>query len=212
MNNHCTSKKEEILNIIILFFITSFIGWIYESILNFIINHSFIDIGFLSLPICPIYGFTMTLLYVFIGLVSIPKGIYKLIIYDIKNKLLARIIFYSIFSFLIVNTLELITGFIFNKVFSIRLWDYSHIPYNLNGYISLFTSLGWLILIPLAMELIYKPIYYLIKKVSFKIRLVISMTLIIFFILDFSFNIIHLVSTNERFTLFKYYLKYLSFF
>ena len=191
MNNHCTSKKEEILNIIILFFITSFIGWIYESILNFIINHSFIDIGFLSLPICPIYGFTMTLLYVFIGLVSIPKGIYKLIIYDIKNKLL---------------------GFIFNKVFSIRLWDYSHIPYNLNGYISLFTSLGWLILIPLAMELIYKPIYYLIKKVSFKIRLVISMTLIIFFILDFSFNIIHLISTNERFTLFKYYLKYLSFF
>ena len=45
---------------------------------------------------------------------------------------------------LIITTLELITGCIVNLWLGWNVWDYSNLPYNLLGQISLFSSVGWI--------------------------------------------------------------------
>jgi len=43
----------------------------------------------------------------------------------------------------IITALELITGIIVNICLGWQVWDYSNIPYNLLGQISLQSSIGW---------------------------------------------------------------------
>ena len=45
---------------------------------------------------------------------------------------------------LIITTLEFITGCIVNLWLGWNVWDYSNLPYNLLGPISLFSSIGWI--------------------------------------------------------------------
>lgn len=54
-----------------------------------------------------------------------------------------------ILSTLIITGLELITGYIVNIKLNWNVWDYSHLPYNLDGQICLAYSLIWLLLSPL---------------------------------------------------------------
>lgn len=46
-------------------------------------------------------------------------------------------------STLIITTLEYITGYIVNIRLQLHVWDYSSLPYNLNGQICLLYSLIW---------------------------------------------------------------------
>ena len=43
-------------NLVLLFFFYSFLGWCIEVTLKYIQYHRFINRGFLTGPICPIYG------------------------------------------------------------------------------------------------------------------------------------------------------------
>lgn len=43
----------------------------------------------------------------------------------------------------IITVLELITGFVVNIWLGWNVWDYSELPFNLWGQISLFSSIGW---------------------------------------------------------------------
>ena len=45
---------------------------------------------------------------------------------------------------LIITILEFITGCIVNLWLGWNIWDYSDLPYNLLGQISLFSSIGWI--------------------------------------------------------------------
>ena len=45
---------------------------------------------------------------------------------------------------LIITTLEFITGCVVNLWLGWNVWDYSNLPYNLLGQISLFSSIGWI--------------------------------------------------------------------
>ena len=45
---------------------------------------------------------------------------------------------------MIITVLEFITGCIVNLWLGWNVWDYSNLPYNLLGQISLFSSIGWI--------------------------------------------------------------------
>ena len=47
---------EYLIRLVLLFFAYSFAGWCIEVILKFIQYHRFINRGFFTGPICPIYG------------------------------------------------------------------------------------------------------------------------------------------------------------
>ena len=46
----------------------------------------------------------------------------------------------------VITLLELTVGLVVNRVFSLGVWDYSNLPYNLLGQISLPFSACWYIL------------------------------------------------------------------
>ncbi|MGP1608765.1 MAG: putative ABC transporter permease [Clostridium sp.] len=113
---------------IILFFIFSLLGWIWESIYCTLNQQKWANRGFLYGPICPIYGF---------------GGIFGLYIYDLITKgTILNLEWYNIFivGFLVSMILEYPTSLILEKLFHARWWDYSYLPLNINGRISVPSS------------------------------------------------------------------------
>lgn len=101
-----------------LFFIYSFMGWVTEVVLKYFQYKRFINRGFLIGPYCPIYG---------TGAVIVTLG----------GRLLAPVERSLGMSFLIAfvlcGLLEYITSYILEKHFHARWWDYSQKPMNLHG-------------------------------------------------------------------------------
>mgnify|MGYP002851993794 CR=1 FL=1 len=57
------NKIYNLTKYILVFFLASFVGWLYEMACVYIIIGSYMDRGVLHIPICPIYGFGILVLY-----------------------------------------------------------------------------------------------------------------------------------------------------
>lgn len=100
-------------------------GWCLEVSYHVVTKGHFINRGFLNGPVCPIYGFGMII--VIICLLPLKD-----------NKV---IMFFG--SIVLATLLELVTGFLLEKLFHERWWDYSKEPFNFHGYICLKFSIEW---------------------------------------------------------------------
>ena len=107
------------------FLIYSFIGWCCEVAFAAIIHGRFVNRGFLNGAVCPIYGFGVCIVYAFLM--------------PFKDTWV-ELFFLSM---LLTTLLELVTGFLLDKIFHQRWWDYTENAFNLGGYICLIASLGW---------------------------------------------------------------------
>jgi uncharacterized membrane protein len=108
------------INIVLQFFIFGFAGWCMEVILKYRQYHRFINRGFLTGPILPIYGFGVILITLVVGrLTSVESGVMTT---------------FAI-SLVICGLVEYLTSFVLEKIFHARWWDYSQKPMNLNGRI-----------------------------------------------------------------------------
>ena len=107
------------------FFIYAFLGWCGEVIYAAIIEKRFVNRGFLNGPICPIYG---------LGVVLIA-----FLMRPFQGSLAALMIG----SMILGSALEWIAGYLLEKIFRQKWWDYSNEPHNLNGYICLRFSVLW---------------------------------------------------------------------
>lgn len=116
---------------VICFFIYCIIGWIYEVIWEFKVGNGFVNKGFLHGPYLPVYGFgMMTLYFILRKLLNKKEGIWKVI----------SPIFIFVSIMIIVSTIEYFTSVGLEKIFNMKLWDYSYDKFNLNGRISLRNS------------------------------------------------------------------------
>lgn len=107
------------------FFIYAFLGWCTEVVYAALITGKFVNRGFLNGPLCPIYGF---------GVIAVVH-----MLNPVKDNLF--ILFIG--SVFITSLLEFITGFVLEKAFHHRWWDYSDRPFNIGGYICALFSLMW---------------------------------------------------------------------
>ena len=157
-----------------VFFIYAFLGWCVEVIFHAVSEGKFINRGFLNGPICPIYGF---------GVLTVV-----LCLEPIKDNLL----FLFIGSVILTSFLEFITGFILERFFNDKWWDYSKQPFNLYGYICLGFSLVW----GLACIFIVDLIYPLTEKfIDWVPRTAGTVILTIFLVLILTDAVITLVET-----------------
>ena len=118
-----------ILNLVILFFVYSAIGWTIETIYCSAGNKKFINRGFLYGPLCPIYGAGALLLEVFV----IP----------LREPFEKRWWLVILVGVILANTLEYITSYVMEKLFNARWWDYSENSLNLHGRICFKHSCYW---------------------------------------------------------------------
>ena len=113
-------SMEYLVRLAMLFFSYSFLGWCIEVTLKFIQYHRFINRGFLTGPICPIYGSGATLITLAVEeLAQVESGIGTTFA----------------LSFLICGAVEYFTSYFMEKRFHARWWDYSQKPMNLHGRI-----------------------------------------------------------------------------
>lgn len=117
-----------LLQISWLFFIYSFAGWCIEVCAAALQRRKFINRGFVNSPLCPIYGFGSALFAIFLP------------------ELTENPFFLFLGGMLMAAVLEYLTGLALEKIFHQKLWDYSHIRFNIGGYICLRYCLLWGIL------------------------------------------------------------------
>ena len=113
----------------ILFIIFSFIGWVYESIYSIVKKKRWEKRGFLYGPVCPIYGCGA----IAISLVKEYVFPWVGISYSVLNIFLV--------AFFGSAVLEFATSWILERIFHAVWWDYSELPFNIQGRISLITSI-----------------------------------------------------------------------
>lgn len=126
--NNCKEEKYSVKSLIIIFFVTAFIGWIWEILLELIINGNLVNKGTLIGPYLPIYGY---------GCIFTILLFTKTNIKNISNNIIKTFCVIV----LIFTALEYFTSLYLEKVYGLRWWDYSNYSLNLNGRISLITSL-----------------------------------------------------------------------
>ena len=108
-----------------IFFVFAFLGWCGEVVFAAVRERRFVNRGFLNGPLCPIYGLGVVAMDFFLR----PFG-------DSLPVLLVG-------SMLLGSALEYLAGFLLEKLFHQKWWDYSDTPHNLHGYICLKFSVLW---------------------------------------------------------------------
>lgn len=109
----------------LLFIVWSFIGWAIEVCTHALKMGEYSNRGFLSMPICPIYGLGVLIITILLHpFMDIP-------------------ILMFICSSLICTAFELFVGVTMKMIFHNVWWDYSDEHFNFKGYICLKTSILW---------------------------------------------------------------------
>ncbi|MGN0242740.1 MAG: putative ABC transporter permease [Lachnospiraceae bacterium] len=127
------------------FMIYAFIGWCTEVIYATMKHGSFVNRGFLNGPLCPIYGFGVCLI------------VY--ILTPLKQH--SILLFFA--SMLLTSLLEYITGFILEKIFHEKWWDYSEVPFNISGYICPAFSILWGLACVFILHLVHPTILHMVE-------------------------------------------------
>jgi len=151
---------------ILFFFIYCFIGWVWETLYVGLYKNLWVNRGFLHGPVLPIYGFGS----IMILWLTLP----------FKDNLF----YIYILGMLGATVLEYVTGAVMEQLFHMRYWDYSYRRFNLNGYISLSTSLAWGLFSVFLVEIFHPPIEKIVLAITYKTADILSLILTVIFVAD----------------------------
>ncbi len=185
------SKEEEkygISRYFLLAVVLSVIGWAFETAYIYFAFRRVYNTGFMTLPLCPIYGCSLLAAYLFIGT---PDG-GGLFLRKVKTKS-ARYASYLFFAFLIPTVAELLVGVVFDKGFGVQLWSYSAMPMNFKGYICFPVSLVWTGLIFLFMKFAFLRIMRTVGKLPKLLANGWAFALLFILLVDFSLNLARII-------------------
>ncbi len=115
----------DIVKIILYFILYSFFGWVMESVLKTIVQKKPVNSGFLYGPFCPIYGFGAIIMFLFL------QGFKE------------NIVLLFIIAFFVLSTWEYLVGWMLEKIFHAKYWDYTEYKFNIKGRVCLLNSLFW---------------------------------------------------------------------
>lgn len=163
-----------------IFIIYAFIGWCTEVSYAALNTGKFVNRGFLNGPYCPIYG---------CGVVIVVA-----ILTPLKENLL--ILFLG--SVILTTILEFVTGYILEKIFHNKWWDYSNNPFNIKGYICLKFSILWGLACTFVMDVIHPIIYKAITWIPFIPGLILLSILMCVFIVDCCITVSTILKFNKH--------------
>ena len=115
------------------FLLYSFAGWCVEVAFHALDAGKVVNRGFLNGPVCPIYGFGMLAVFAGINLVHFPS---------VSGSPMAVLALF-LGGMAVTTAIELFGGWILDRLFHARWWDYSNRPLNFHGYICLPFSVIW---------------------------------------------------------------------
>jgi uncharacterized membrane protein len=142
----------EVVDYILMFFIISFIGWVWEVGYAFLQNFTFTNRGSFYGPILPIYG---------------SGGIVVLILLK-KTRKVPWLSF--LLAIAICLTIEYVTGWYLEKTTGHKYWDYSMMPFNLQGRICLYGGLAFGIGCLFVIYFIGPALYAMLSRIPDKVK------------------------------------------
>ena len=171
----------ELLSIWFLTFVVySFLGWVCETVYCSIGSGKFVNRGFLSGPLCPVYGVGALLV-----LWLLPK--------EVENTL-------SLFlSAVVVTTvLEYFTSVILEKLFHMKWWDYSRYKFQINGRVCLLNSLMFGALATVLVRFINPEVQKLLRYIPSLALPWIALVLFLGILLDTFFTVKQLLELKGK--------------
>lgn len=158
---------ELLVKYILLFFFYSAAGWCLETTYCSIGENRFVNRGFLTGPMCPIYGTAALVLVI-------------LIYNPYKDNPLAVFVL----GIILCDIVEYVTSFIMEKLFSARWWDYTYEFMNIKGRICLKHTLYWGVISIVFVKTIHPAVERLYSKIDGPYLNVILAVVLAVFILD----------------------------
>lgn len=164
-----------------LFLFYAFLGWCAEVAYAAVKTGTFVNRGMVNGPVCPIYGFGVLLVLL----------------------LLRPLVFHPPLLFLgaalLTTLLEFLCGWLLEKLFREKWWDYSDQPCNLKGYVCLKFSLLWGLACLPVVYLLHPALLLLLEclcgKLPFRILLAL---LCLLFAVDVTVTLLELAKLPRR--------------
>ena len=133
---------------VLSFFIYSVIGWVCEVLYCSVPRKKFVNRGFMLGPWLPIYG----------------SGAMTVIVLLEPFKSHWYLLF--IFAVILTSSIEYFTSFALEKIFHVKLWDYSTYPLNLNGRICALNSSLFGLLSLFLVYVVNNPVYSFVSGLN----------------------------------------------
>ncbi len=163
-----------------IFIIYAFLGWCSEVAFAAVNKGKFVNRGFLNGPVCPIYGVGMLIVV--------------LCLWNLRDRPL--LLFLG--SALLTTALEFVTGFVLERFFHDKWWDYSDMPFNIKGYVCLKFTILWGLAASFIIGAIHRFIYMLIEKTPFVLGVILLAVFSAAFIADFIVTLTALVKLPKK--------------
>lgn len=162
------------------FFVYGFLGWCTEVAYAAAKQGKFVNRGFLNGPICPVYG--------------IGVGVVIQFLTPVENNL----VLLYISSTILVTVIEGLTGFLLEKIFHNKWWDYSEQPLNIGGYVCVLFSLIWGVFCVLIVKVIHPLIDKVLTMIPFVLGIVVMVCLAAGLLADLYVTASGILKMNRR--------------
>lgn len=166
--------------VIWIFLVYAFLGWCMEVAFAAFHSRAFVNRGFLNGPVCPIYG--CGVLLVIVALSPLQRNFFLLFLG----------------SFVLTSAIEFLTGFLLEKLFHNRWWDYSERKFNLCGYICPLFSFLWGVGCILVLKMLHPVIYKGIRLLPKLPGIMVLSVLCVIFVVDLAITVASILKFNER--------------
>lgn len=171
---------ENIYQAVWIFLIYAFLGWCAEVAFAAVHKGIFINRGFLNGPVCPIYGVGM------------------LVVATLLWGLRSNLILLFLGSAGLTTALEYATGWILEKFFHDKWWDYSDKPFNVKGYICLEFTILWGLAAAFIVGAVHPFVFILIKKTPFVLGVILMAVFLAAFVTDLVITVTALAKLPKK--------------
>ena len=170
----------DIYSLLFIMMVYSFMGWFYESTVYSIVEQrKLMNRGYFLGPYCPIYSVvSIASLYLLQGIDSSLKIV--------------------IIGCMTCSVIEYITSYVLEKLFDARYWDYSEYPLNINGRVSLISSIFFGLAILLLVKVVHPFMLSIVDKMSDTVRIVTGVSCLLVFLIDFIITTVSMMNLNKK--------------
>lgn len=170
----------QIYYFILYFFIYGFLGWCTEVAYATVKQKKFVNRGFLNGPICPVYG-------VGIGMVVM-----------LLEPMSGTIVSLYVVSTALVTMIEGVTGYLMDRLFHHKWWDYSNQPLNIGGYVCLLFSLAWGVACVLIVRVIHPFVCQMVDMIPVTVGIGLAAVLGIALLADLYVTTAEILKLNKK--------------
>ncbi len=165
---------------IVLFAAYCFAGWVAEVIYRSVTQRKFVNAGFLFGPFIPVYGVGAFLVIVLgHALQDWPVAV--------------RVAAFG----LVITLLEYSVGYLSEKIFKLKLWDYSEKRFNLHGYVCLRFSLIWTLLASAFVLFVHPEALRRVALLPAGLVQIAAIAFMVYFWIDYTFSVISLAAFRK---------------